>query len=79
MPRPRSTQHCHDCKHLTQIGALGILMCEQSIWPITKREARTSPKWCPRGHVIPGEAYPTFTPGKDPRGSAAVHASLFGR
>ena len=75
MPRPRSTQHCQECKHYHP----GMRMCEHSIWPITRREARTSPKWCPLGHVIPGKAYPTFTPGKDPRGAAAVAAALYGR
>lgn len=37
-------------------------------------DARTSPAWCPLGHVLAGVPYPTFTPGPDPWKAGSTRA-----
>ena len=78
MPRPRATEHCHECADFDVISGLKVCLLA-GFWPVSRDEARTSPRWCPRGHVIPGRAYPTFTPGLDPRSPDTVAAALRAR
>ncbi len=75
MPRRRATQHCHDCKYHSHQGRpRAPHYCWNGVFlTISHDQARTSPDWCPLGHIIPGVPYPDFTPGKDP--VAAVHES----
>ena len=76
MSRPRATYHCRECLFYAQ--ALGF--CQKGgLHPVTYKEERTSPRWCPRGHVIPGKPYPTFSQGKDPREPEAVQAAIRAR
>lgn len=65
MPRPRSTYHCLECQHYDYNDA----WCKKDafFFRVTRKQERTSPSWCPLGHKIPGRAYPTFSPGLDPR------------
>lgn len=75
MSRPRATEHCQECEHFSALRCCVLA----DFWPISRDESRTSPRWCPLGHVIPGRPYPTFTPGKDPRMQEAVAAALRAR
>ena len=67
--RFRSTRHCRECPyhhqdtHPAAPHECGKLYGRQ----IGHSKARTSPDWCPLGHLIPGRAYPLFVPGEDPR------------
>ena len=75
MSRPRATEHCAECGHFT--FEFGQKACIKSGFRFVSRvEARTSPRWCPLGHVIQGRPYPTFTPGKDPRDVVDVASVL---
>ncbi len=56
--------HCQECPfHAYYAFDGGKHFCLDT--PIRYDDTRTSPPWCPRGHVIPGIPYPTFTPGKE--------------
>lgn len=67
--RRRATQHCRECDfHFHEIWPHTPHYC----WYGDPRRidygaVRTSPDWCPLGHILPGIPYPTFSPGKDPR------------
>ena len=70
MPRRRATMHCQDCRYHSHQGAgrpyphyCGHAL---ALRKMSYDQARTSPFWCPLGHVLPGIPYPDFTPGKDP-------------
>ncbi len=75
--RRRATAHCRECKHhYHEPFPHGRHWC----WCGTERRidygaSRTSPDWCPLGHLIPGVPYPTFSPGKDPYKGEIVHGS----
>ncbi len=73
MSRPRATYHCMECRHYF---AMRRLCVKGGIYPVSSKQERTSPYWCPLGHVIPGRPYPTFTPGKDPRSRDLVDAAI---
>ena len=67
MPRYRAVKHCQECPFYVHFGPPSRRHeCRQTFdIPMTHDAARTSPHWCPLGHVIPGVPYPTFTPGKE--------------
>lgn len=73
MSRPRATYHCRECRHYYYERGMCV---KGGIFPVTRKQERTSPQWCPLGHVIPGRPYPTFTPGKDPRDPGGVTEAL---
>ncbi len=76
MPRPRATYHCMECRYY----AYPSMMCVKGgLFPVTRKEERTSPHWCPLGHTIPGKPYPTFSQGKDPREPEAVWEAVRAR
>ncbi len=66
--RKRATRHCRDCEyHVKELYKTAPNKC----WKMSGRlighdRAKTSPDWCPLGHLIPGRSYPTFTAGSDP-------------
>jgi|GEM_PF-3838983 len=68
MSRARSTRHCKECPdHIKGWWPRAPHLCFRAGNKKIKADsAKTSPDWCPRGHLIPGTVYPTFTPGKDP-------------
>jgi len=68
MSRHRSTRHCRECaEHLQKEHWPHTHYCAAARYlRIPYDPSRTSPDWCPKGHMIPGEFYPTFSPGKDP-------------
>ena len=67
MSRARATRHCHDCVHHYQVHHRQPHYCRAAHYrTIPFNPSRTSPDWCPVGHIIPGIPYPTFTPGPDP-------------
>ncbi len=68
MPRARATYHCKECRyHVKSTYRQSPHLCwKEGRRKITADRAKTSPDWCPLGHLIPGRLYPTFTPGKDP-------------
>ena len=68
MPRYRATKHCQDCPFYRRIGSVRRRhVCRA--WrgvptvPMSYDQARTSPRWCPLGHVIVGVPYPIFRAG----------------
>ena len=66
--RRRATMHCRDCRHYYHDRyprAPHWCWC-RGVRRISFDQTRTSPDWCPLGHIIPGVPYPTFAPGKDP-------------
>lgn len=67
--RERATRHCLECPyHHQDTRPTAPHECERLYGrQIGHNKARTSPDWCPLGHLIPGRAYPVFTPGTDPR------------
>ncbi len=66
--RRRATIHCKDCRYHSHQGTpRAAHYCWNGVYmKISGSQARTSPDWCPRGHIIPEVPYPTFSPGKDP-------------
>ena len=76
MSHPRATYHCRECAYYYDRSGMCV---KGGLHLVTYKQARTSPRWCPRGHVIPGRPYPTFSQGKDPREPEAVQAALRAR
>lgn len=71
MPRYRATQHCQACAYYARLGSIRRRhVCTSygnlPMVPMSYDEARTSPRWCPLGHVIYGVPFPAFRPGVDP-------------
>ena len=65
--RKRATRHCKECgMHVCSPWPRSPHFCWQNYRKITASAVRTSPDWCPQGHILPGVPYPTFTPGRDP-------------
>ena len=65
--RKRATYHCKDCRHYYVLGFVHAAhFCWLANMRMSQNDSRTSPPWCPKGHVVPGVPYPTFVPGKDP-------------
>lgn len=67
--RHRATRHCQECEHH---GHAPWPHSPHYCWAadhqrIAYGDVRTSPEWCPLGHIIPGVPFPTFTPGPDPK------------
>jgi len=66
--RERATRHCLECGHHWQDPTpTAPHTCRKLSRSIGHSRVRTSPDWCPLGHLIPGKAYPIFEPGTDPR------------
>ena len=67
MARARATRHCKECGYHVHFHFRDPHYCVMSHWARIKSDpVKTSPDWCPVGHLIPGVPYPTFSPGKDP-------------
>lgn len=75
MGRSRATRHCQACPFYLQIGSGRrrhvCTTCSTPfgtipMTPMRYDDARTSPRWCPLGHVVYGVPFPIFKPGKDP-------------
>lgn len=67
--RERATRHCRECRYHYQ-GSTPVSphTCSKvGGYKIGHIRVRTSPDWCPLGHLMPGRSYPTFSPGEDPR------------
>lgn len=74
MPRYRATKHCHDCLAYARLSSPRSArfrhICRAypglPMVPMYYDEARTSPRWCPLGHVVFGVPFPIFRAGVDP-------------
>lgn len=65
--RPRATRHCRECGYHVHFNHGDPHYCVPMKYKrIPYNPSRTSPWWCPMGHLIPGAPYPTFMPGQDP-------------
>ena len=81
MSRRRATRHCGECPYHSHQGKPYPHYCSKVRVRISHDHSRTSPPWCPLGHVFPGVPYPMFSPGKDPPAEAVhvpCHAGLAG-
>ena len=82
MSRRRATLHCGDCQHHAHQGTpRAAHYCGLARVKMSHDNSRTSPPWCPLGHVVPGVPYPMFSPGKDPdaeRVHISCHTGLAG-
>lgn len=67
--RERATRHCLDCRyHYKENTPVSPHTCSKAGgFKIGHTRVRTSPDWCPLGHLLPGVAYPIFEHGEDPR------------
>lgn len=67
MSRAKATRHCRECTYHFQARKTEPHYCRADHWArVPYNPSRTSPEWCPVGHLIPGVPYPTFSPGADP-------------